>query len=227
MTNPNSLKIVLCDTNAAYKLFFFYKKSIIVKNNLSVPVYGTIEFHPIVLDEVTGHIKFKELVDKNNIPSLANKFPSFFKQLGNQDLVELREFIQLNTSSTIKTVDKLSVDFQLKRKLYEAERKRLQARWVQEGRTGRKVKSTPSFEDYALLNSVQDLGLKLLTHDAIVEAIAIEFLSADSTLRLEDVIREILIAKPSHKELIEKVLDNLDILDEGLIRAKIFKKSDN
>ncbi len=228
MNRPNNVQstagILLADTNAVYKLYFFFKKGLLPPNNIFIPNIGSLEFHPIVLDEVAGHINFRNLILTKEYDYLIDEIPKFFSHLLDDDFPNLLMFTKNNLCKSLEIVDLNSEQFQKKRKIYEVERVRLQKMWIANNEKGKRVHSRPGSNDYSLLFSAEKHGYKIVTHDGILSAIAFEILNDEMTMKVEDIIKQILLNEPSQKEKIEAILANLDFVGESLNSARIFSK---
>jgi hypothetical protein len=214
--------ILLTDTNAAYKLYFFRRKKIIPESSIIIDGIGIVEFHPIVLEEVESHIGFWNKANEYHLSNKTEYCPNFFKELLESDFPQIIEFIKANICSSVAPVNIHTQDFSDKRKIYEAERERLQKKWKSNGVSGRKVSSKPSSKDYSILYSAERHAHKIITHDEILFAVATEILDDSSLLKVEDVIAQIYEKNPQSKPDIECVLTNLEYLGEVLVKTRIF-----
>lgn len=221
MPNTASETVLLTDTNAAYKLYFFKKKGVIPSQSISIDI-GAVQFHPIVLEEVEGHVGFWKYATEYNISNRTEHCPNFFKDILPEDPEEILKFVRANLCSSIDSVDTKSEVFLNKRRIYEAERNRLQAKWKAGGSKGAKVESMPSLNDYSILFSAESSKFKIVTHDEILFAIATEILEDASLLRVEDIIRSFYQADPKLKPLIESVITNLEYINEPISKIRIF-----
>lgn len=187
MTVPQSnAKILLTDTNAAYKLYFFRRKNLVPLSKLEIDGIGIVEFHPIVLEEVSGHIGFWNKACEYNLSNKTEHCPNFFHALLADDFPKTIDFITANLCTSIESVNVKGQDFSDKRKIYEAERQRLQKIWKENGVLGKKVTSKPSNNDYCILYSAEKHNHKIITHDEILFAVATEILDDSVLLRVED-----------------------------------------
>ncbi|MEQ1722910.1 MAG: hypothetical protein ABL930_07015 [Pseudobdellovibrio sp.] len=219
---PTNNLILLSDTNAAYKLHFFTDKQIIPKTNIIIPKLGKLEFHAIVLEEVEAHITVFKTAKAMGLDFNGLEIPNFFQTVGDAYLDKIYDFVK-NNICQIPIVDCHSSEFIQKRKVYEKERLDLQKKWKANGVVGKKVKSTPSLNDYSLLFSAQKQNLKLLTNDEILLAVAEEFLPDGSTFKTEDIINAVYRDDEQKKSLIEDTIGTLESLGEMIIRPRVFK----
>ena len=214
-------QVILSDTNAAYKIFFFMKKKVFESKNISIDGLGNLYFHPIVLEEAEAHKEAWRV--REEYAYVIQEMPSFFKELTTDLINEIVTFIRQNTHPSFKSVWIDDQKFVRKRKAYEVERKRLQKQWSNSGVKGRKIKSKPSLSDYRLLYTADIEGCKLCTHDEILFAVAHEFLNEGETLKTEDIINQIYRKNPRLKDNIEEAINNLHFLSENINSNKIFR----
>lgn len=215
--------VVLTDTNALYKLFFFRRKNVIPAVSIAIPNIGNVEFHPIVIQELKEHIKFYKQHENDDEILKTQYFPQFLKNLSAKDITDLEEFAHKNMCRSIATVNTKSGLFTNKRSSYEKIRVRLQAEWKAQGVVAKKVRSIPTHRDYSILFSAQHHKMKILTHDEILGAVAIEILDDGCLFKVEDVIYQVLQSNAALKPQVVSALDDLNFLGEKISRNKILR----
>jgi predicted nucleic acid-binding protein len=220
MLAQSSSIVIMSDTNAAYKLYFFAVKEVIPFYNIQIGGVGVLEFHPIVLEELTAHLEAHRIL--SDYGWTDETFPKFFDSLNENQKLQLTNFVSSNVSKTITSVSSSDSDFHTSRKAYEKERVNLQNIWKSNGTQGRKVFSKPTLNDYKVLFSAQECNYKLLTNDEILLAVAESILDEGFTYKTEDIINAALKLDPSKKQIVEEVLDNLSLIGEAIIRSRIF-----
>lgn len=213
--------IILADTNAVYKLFFFVEKGLVSSKDISIQDFGKIEFHPIVKLEVEAHATAWRLSSKYGITSAD--YPAFFGMVGEQTIVKIENFVDNNFSRLINPVDTTSQRYISKRRIYESERKHIQNEWASQGVLGRKVRSRPSDNDYSILFSADCFKHKILTNDEILLAVATEFLDAGCIFKTEDVLNAIYKANPSCRSDMQEVINTLSALGEMVNHSRVFQ----
>ncbi len=211
--------LVIGDTNVAYILFFFTGKAVILAREISLASGCILKFHPVVQREIQAHMEAWHVCNQLEI---EGTFPSFFNDIKAEGMADLDKFVTQNMAE-IPAVDTNSKAFFNKRKVYEAERIRLQQAWRQAGTIGRKVKSQPSNADYSILFSAETRGDLIATNDEILLAVAQEFLSEDCTLKAEDIVNDFFRKDSSTKKAIEDVAAVLSYLGLPFNLARALK----
>ena len=213
--------IILADTNAVYKLFFFVEKGLVASSNINIQGFGKIEFHPIVKDEVEAHTTAWRLSSQYGIKSAD--YPAFLETVGEGTVKKIELFVKNNISNTINPVDTTSQKYINKKRIYEDERKDIQKEWVSQGVSGKKVRSKPSINDYSVLFSADCYKHKILTNDEILLAVATEFLDAGFIFKTEDALNAIYKANPACKPDLEEVIRTLSSLNEAINQSRVFQ----
>jgi hypothetical protein len=219
--HTNSAVVVLVDTNAVFKLYFFFLDDVIKGIDIVVDSVGVLKFHQIVKDE------FQDDLDawyyRKHVTGAPRAYPRFFDSIQEHGLKKLEKFINDNlTTSDIGAVDVQSRRFERQKVLFEVKRKELQAHWIKAGTKGKKVTSVPSDNDYSLLSTAIEYKLKMLTCDEILLEVSKEFHEESFVLELEDVLKAIYNTDVSKQAQIKTTIQTLDHLSETIKASKIF-----
>lgn len=223
-TNENKI-VVIGDTNAAYKLYFFAQKNVIRTSPIEIQSIGTVVFHQVVLEEVSAHIESWMYLNKVGIRPPEGEYPNFFDVIGEEELSKIEKFVTDNLSQDFAPVDSDQPKFQIKRKIYERERKKIQAQWQKSGTKGRKTYSTPSNADYGILYTAETTKTKIVTNDEILLAVAEDILGEGNTYKTEDLINAVLREDPSKKAAIQEALTNLEFMGEHINVGRVLNSS--
>ena len=192
---------LLADTNVAYTLFFFLGNGIIPSKNIIIND-KPFKFHPIVLEEIETHLEAKNLFQTYSIGNRED-YPEFLNKLSKEEIEKLNSFVEENTSNEVLYVESSSQRFFRKKRIYEAERLKIQAAWKSQGKIkGNKLTSKPSDSDYAVLLTAEAHNCFIVTNDEILLAVSEEFLEQDKSLKVEDIVNMLFKNDPSIEETI-------------------------
>lgn len=216
------MAIVVADTNAAYKLFFFADKNIIPSQKININGQGEVIFHPIVKTELDSHlVAYATLKELGYKPSNMN-IPAFIKNAPDQYFLDrLDKFITDNLCSELKTFDLNDSKFSKHHQVYENLRKKIQKVLHKSDYKGNAKTSQPSIEDYNVLYAADIHDYKIVTNDGILKKVAEAYLDDDKVLIAEDLIRAVYKNDQSKQNDIDRAIDNATILGESILASRI------